>query len=803
MDGKKHSITSPLILEDREITFSRNQIVDRTTGEVQTLEPKVMDVLAVLIGQAGDVVSQQAIFDQVWQRGVFSPGLVQRAIAVLRKALGDDSKQPRYIATYSRRGYSFIFTLPEPASPSVLPSTTDTPSLESDLPDSSVLSSETSVTSTASASLTSVAICRTSSALVSSFVGLLILVSFFVVGFFAFVGEGAWFQQQASDHKNTLRFDVSRILSSMPFDVQLARLSPDKQWLAYSRSGDSEHHQLWLQQVAEHRRTLLATELEQVSQVLWQPDNSALLAMQLTEQGLQLYRLRFEYSHSTVTDDESIVIEPIQLNREKIAALPQFSAIGDLFWLPGREELSRIGFMGFDREQRQFQLIELDIVTGQQLVRWSQRHPDGADERVWDIPTALNVEQNKLAFAVRTTSNTSLVYQLDTESLTTTLLADGQPGFLSLSYLTDGSLLVSDELNHGFTRVQSNHKQTTFRFPVRGPGTSMQLMPALEEAEPLFVAAVSRVDTDIARWQPGEQSATLRVDTNGMDYFPRVEPDSGLLARVSNSEGVNRLFVDNGTQTEVWSDEQFSDEQIHRPIWLSNISWPERESELGKSDKTALAYLRDSALVIRTGPEPQAQLIHKKQGISALYDWHESSQRLLVRAEIAQQAWLAWYRPSTQTIDPITLFSGMNAHVLSFESGSGESHDVIVGLFPDGLKQWQREGADSYRWQSLIIGDDIRWSLRLKDALFLHRDSPSQTGETEGTLIERTQIRADIEGARMTVIPQTSDVFPVAKSIGMDVLQSTDGEAFYFSTDWSHHSEIVLLTQSERKPSKK
>lgn len=71
----------------------------------QVVEPKVMDVLQFLYSKRGNVVSQEEIFTAVWPSSVFSPSNVQRNIALLRKALNEDSKNPKFIITHPKRGY--------------------------------------------------------------------------------------------------------------------------------------------------------------------------------------------------------------------------------------------------------------------------------------------------------------------------------------------------------------------------------------------------------------------------------------------------------------------------------------------------------------------------------------------------------------------------------------------------------------------------------------------------------------------------------------------------------------------------
>jgi DNA-binding winged helix-turn-helix (wHTH) protein/tetratricopeptide (TPR) repeat protein/TolB-like protein len=72
------------------------------------LEPKAMQVLALLAGRAGDVVSKQELLSCVWQGTFVSDEVLANAIWELRKALGDDAKRPRFIQTLPKKGYRLI-----------------------------------------------------------------------------------------------------------------------------------------------------------------------------------------------------------------------------------------------------------------------------------------------------------------------------------------------------------------------------------------------------------------------------------------------------------------------------------------------------------------------------------------------------------------------------------------------------------------------------------------------------------------------------------------------------------------------
>ena len=70
-----------------------------------SVEPKVMDVLSVLVKNVGEVVTREDLIDQVWGVGYGGDERLSRAISLLRKALGDRRGRHRYIQTIPRRGY--------------------------------------------------------------------------------------------------------------------------------------------------------------------------------------------------------------------------------------------------------------------------------------------------------------------------------------------------------------------------------------------------------------------------------------------------------------------------------------------------------------------------------------------------------------------------------------------------------------------------------------------------------------------------------------------------------------------------
>jgi len=73
-----------------------------------SLEPKAMDVLLYLLANRDRLVTKDELLDAVWKDTFVTPNVLTRAVAQLRKALGDDAQEARIIGTVSKRGYRFI-----------------------------------------------------------------------------------------------------------------------------------------------------------------------------------------------------------------------------------------------------------------------------------------------------------------------------------------------------------------------------------------------------------------------------------------------------------------------------------------------------------------------------------------------------------------------------------------------------------------------------------------------------------------------------------------------------------------------
>jgi len=77
-------------------------------GETIRLEARTLRLLLCLAEHPGEIVSVDALLDQVWTGVNVSQDSVYQAVASLRRQLGDDPRQPTYIATVPSLGYRMV-----------------------------------------------------------------------------------------------------------------------------------------------------------------------------------------------------------------------------------------------------------------------------------------------------------------------------------------------------------------------------------------------------------------------------------------------------------------------------------------------------------------------------------------------------------------------------------------------------------------------------------------------------------------------------------------------------------------------
>jgi len=96
--------------------------LDRRAGELRRcgapihLAPLTWRLLLLLLDRAGELVSRDELREALWGEGTGGDHEValNHCVTRLRRALGDDLGQPRFVLTVPRRGYRFVATVRRP-----------------------------------------------------------------------------------------------------------------------------------------------------------------------------------------------------------------------------------------------------------------------------------------------------------------------------------------------------------------------------------------------------------------------------------------------------------------------------------------------------------------------------------------------------------------------------------------------------------------------------------------------------------------------------------------------------------------
>ena len=117
--NEMHGIDSEMFLiGDLHVNVGQQRVT--RAGLKITLSDLSFQLLLALIRVAPNVLSNDLLMARVWPGQIVSPETVAKRVNLLREALGDDAKDPRYIAGVRNRGYRLVAAVspaPHPAPP--------------------------------------------------------------------------------------------------------------------------------------------------------------------------------------------------------------------------------------------------------------------------------------------------------------------------------------------------------------------------------------------------------------------------------------------------------------------------------------------------------------------------------------------------------------------------------------------------------------------------------------------------------------------------------------------------------------
>ncbi|MGE3489912.1 MAG: winged helix-turn-helix domain-containing protein [Vicinamibacterales bacterium] len=91
----------PFQIDPRTWTLARD-------GQPIDLSPRLVEILGHFATHNGVIVTKDELLERFWPGVNISDNTLTRAIADIRKALGDSASAPKYVQTLARRGYRFV-----------------------------------------------------------------------------------------------------------------------------------------------------------------------------------------------------------------------------------------------------------------------------------------------------------------------------------------------------------------------------------------------------------------------------------------------------------------------------------------------------------------------------------------------------------------------------------------------------------------------------------------------------------------------------------------------------------------------
>jgi DNA-binding winged helix-turn-helix (wHTH) protein len=91
-----------------DVEFDPARGLVKRAGDEQYLRQQTLQVLIYLLERRARLVTKDELIEAIWQGTAVSDNALVQCVADIRRALGDDSRQPKFIRTFPKSGYRFV-----------------------------------------------------------------------------------------------------------------------------------------------------------------------------------------------------------------------------------------------------------------------------------------------------------------------------------------------------------------------------------------------------------------------------------------------------------------------------------------------------------------------------------------------------------------------------------------------------------------------------------------------------------------------------------------------------------------------
>ena len=486
--------------------------------DVRRLEPKVMEVLALMAATPGETVSRERFMETVWTGTIVTDDVLARCISELRKALGDSARDPAYVETIRKRGYvliapvaPYVAPAPEPSGDGALAAAAAPPPPESPA-------------------------ARRARLAVRVFVAAALLGA---------VGLGVY---RLGARLEPLR---PRPVTSFPGEERDPALAPDGSAVAFvwrettdpglgadAADGPTD---LYVQPTAGGAPIRLTTDAAEERSPAWSPDGTRIAYISCADDGCSL----------------RVTLPEARVESREVARLARFQA-QDLDWSPDGKRLVVSGRRGATGAFS-LHLVALGGGTPQRLTAPPATYPG-------DLEPAFSPDGRTLAFVRTALDGRQDVCLVSVDGGEVTRLAREQKGVAGLDWSADGRAVLYAADRDGVTGL--------WRVPRTGGAPQWLALGADggEISSPSITAggiAFARrlVYTDLKELRTGDLATRPFAGSTREDSQPTVSDDGARVAFVSTRSGSHEVWTTDADGSLPVQLTRFDGPRVSGPRW--------------------------------------------------------------------------------------------------------------------------------------------------------------------------------------------------------------------------------------------